>query len=291
MELFKWLGSQQGFWTIAGTIVGAILGFGANLFIQWRQHSRQRQIARMQIASNLRHWMSAAASAVGDTAKWLGSDGLGGREHIRLPKFRFEQSLDQVSLLDRQIALDIFNLIHAKDDANDEINLADQYDGHDDALHLFCGRSAELYLLTMPIYKKLARQVGWREATPSEDEREMMESHRDSLRQRAKAWASASVEIFAEDGAKGLCATGSAVRNAPRNEEALMANALREVIRSLENRLAGQGTLSGREFAQDVVDALKAIDAEFQRKQGDGTMKIEAGSPSAGGSFTTSDKK
>jgi len=77
MDSVNWLLVHDGvFGTLAGTVLGAVLGFGSSWFMQWRQGSKERHIAKMQIASNLRHWANCILSEVCDTRTWIGSNAM-----------------------------------------------------------------------------------------------------------------------------------------------------------------------------------------------------------------------
>jgi hypothetical protein len=102
-----------------GALIGAVLGFFGSFSIWHFEHLRQRRIAKMQIAINVRHWMTRTLYLLQDAE--TGEDGVGGFFSWQLPDFRFEQSLEQVASVEDQMAVKIFKLIRKKDDANAEV--------------------------------------------------------------------------------------------------------------------------------------------------------------------------
>ena len=161
--------------------VGVVLGFAGNYLIIRLQRLHDQRTARMEVATNLRHWMKRVLWSVQNTRTWIGSDGQGGTLHTEIPDFRFEGALEQVSLLDRPTATKIFELIHKKDDANAEIEATAEYQDYDDAIDVFRGRSGKLFLDALAIYDDVSDRFAWRQQVFSEENREMMRGEVDRL--------------------------------------------------------------------------------------------------------------
>jgi hypothetical protein len=177
-EQAHWLGSQQGVWAL----VGATVGFAGNSLLQAIQRRRQRRIASMQVAINLRHWMNRVLERVYQTRNWESSDGQGGNAYIDMPELRFESALEQVALLDRKMAMRIFDLIHRKDDTNSATEAVGEYQSDDDAIDAFRGGAAALWLEALDIYGDISRRIGWEKHVFSEDDRAMMRGEVERLR-------------------------------------------------------------------------------------------------------------
>jgi len=187
---------QEVVWGLVGVVLGAILAFAVNCLTQWLQRLRDRQIARMEVATNLRHWMKRVLWRVQNTRNWVGSDGQGGTLHTEIPDFRFEGALEQVSLLDRPTATKIFELIHKKDDANTEIEATAEYQDYDDAIDVFLGRSGTLFLDAWAIYDDVSARIAWRRQVFSEENREMMRSEINRLLETERQRAAANQTLF-----------------------------------------------------------------------------------------------
>lgn len=202
MELVRSLLWLPGFWT---TLIGVIIGICASFGIVWWQNRRQRKFAAMQVVTNLRHWMTRTLQRHDDTVLWVDSDGRGGTAYSKIPDFRFEGSLEQVSLLDRKTAKNIFNLIHEKDDANAGIEATFEFEDAEEARDVFRGRSAKLFLDAWTIYTDVSRRVGWLEEVFPEIVKERMQSEVARLKEIEKSRAESSAEIFAGvNGAGGV---------------------------------------------------------------------------------------
>jgi hypothetical protein len=175
-----WLESQQGVWVV----VGAILGFAGGSLLQSIQKRRQRQLARMQVATNLRHWMNRVLGRVYNTINWADSDGQVGIANTEIPDFRFESALEQVALLDRKMAKRIFDLVHRKDDLNSEAEAANAYHQSDDdeAINAFRGGAAALWLDALDMYREISSRIGWKERVFSDDASTGMQSEVERLR-------------------------------------------------------------------------------------------------------------
>lgn len=189
LELVRSILSQKEFWTILGIVVGAVLGFGLNRLNLLLERSERRKIAKMQIVTNLRHWMKRVEGRLYDVRNWVASGGHGGAEHTKMPDFRFESSLEQVALLQGKTAKEIFDLIYKKDAANAEIKDSTEHDGDDDVLNAFRGRSAQIWLRALDIHDRLSQDVGWLEEFFSNEDKTMMldevERHRKLEEKRA----------------------------------------------------------------------------------------------------------
>ena len=99
VQLATWMTSHEG---ILGTLLGAITGFAGAYLIQLLQRRRQQNIARIQVVTILRHWIKRVSGRMSATRTHVESDGRGGTAYNAIPEFRFEGSLEQVSLLDER---------------------------------------------------------------------------------------------------------------------------------------------------------------------------------------------
>jgi hypothetical protein len=129
---------------------------------------------------------------------WVSSDGQGGATYSELPKFRFEKSLEQVALLEHETAIKIFKLIHEKDNANAEVEATREYQDEDEALDIFRGRSAKLWLAALAIYDGVSRLVGWSEQAFRDEEKAMMRCEVERLQKLEKAQAEFNKNFLAD---------------------------------------------------------------------------------------------
>lgn len=175
---------------------GAVLGV---LVTYWVERHRQRRIARAQIVINLRRWMKRTLSQMYDIQTWVGSGGAGGKLYSKLPKFRFEKSLDQVASLEYSMAMRVFKLIHKKDDANAEAEYAIEDEDSDVALDMIRNRTALLWLRALRIYNEASDQLRWSDRPFSDENKTMMEEEierfRKLERERAKSQANFIKEL------------------------------------------------------------------------------------------------
>jgi hypothetical protein len=155
-----------------GALIGAVLGFFGSFSIWHFEHLRQRRIAKMQIAINVRHWMTRTLYLLQDAE--TGEDGVGGFFSWQLPDFRFEQSLEQVASVEDQMAVKIFKLIRKKDDANAEVESILEHADEHAALKTLRGRTAQTWLRALEIYDAVSEQVGWSDPAFSNAHKEMM---------------------------------------------------------------------------------------------------------------------
>lgn len=126
----------------------------------------------MRVAIDLRHWLSRVVGRLYDTQNWDSSDGLGGAQHVRIPRFRFERSLDIVSTLDRRTAREIIDLIHEKNSRNSGIAVTLEFQTEDEAVDEFRGSAAHLCNLGLITYRKMAKTLKWSDGgltAPSEE--------------------------------------------------------------------------------------------------------------------------
>ena len=165
MEQAKAILSEDWIW---GTVLAAFLGFGLGYLaqrLQSRSHRRDAQrVAAMHIANNLRHWMRLGEGMIADMDTWQGSGGMGGKPYYRVHDFAFEASLEYVFKLDRAVVVKVLQLIHTKNDANVDIEVAIEYEcaDEDDAVSMTRARLARTYLDVEPIHRSLAQMIGWR---------------------------------------------------------------------------------------------------------------------------------
>ena len=161
MELVKFIVVQQAFWAILGTTLGALIVSTVNYLIHLRQRRQQRQMARMRVATDLRHWMNGVVERLTQTRILIESGGHDGTAHYGIPSFRFERSLEQVSLLDHETATRVFSLLHERNGLNADIKGAWAYLDEDDILDRVRGLSAQLCLDVLQIYDRIAKRLKW----------------------------------------------------------------------------------------------------------------------------------
>lgn len=153
-------------------LLGAVVGASLAYLAEWRSNRARRgeeqKVAAMLVASDLRLWTERTTSMIFNLKNWLTSDGQGGRRATEILDFPFEKSLDQVARLKSADAVAVFDLIHAKNAVNDEIDGLVEYGSEDDIYDVLLGRSSKLYLDAIEIYRRLADQVGWK-GTPFSD--------------------------------------------------------------------------------------------------------------------------
>lgn len=167
---------------LSSAIVGALFGCFGSYWIWWMERRRQRHIARMQVVINLRRWLQRTLYRMSDVVTWVGSDGAGGALHTKLPNFRFEKSLEQVALLEHQMAAEIFELIHEKDNVNTAVEAEIEYGDDDDAVDLWRGRCGQVWLNAFEIYDLVSAQIGWSERAFSDENKTMMQEEIDRLK-------------------------------------------------------------------------------------------------------------
>jgi hypothetical protein len=151
----------------------------------------------MRIATDLRRWMNRVRSRVSDTRTSIASGGAAGTIYREVPDFRFEGDLNQIPLLDATMATRIFELIHQRDTVNAEVEGTLEYVDEDDAVDVFLGRSADLFLTALTIHDDLSRRVGWYEE-PFADAKETMQSEVDRLAAIEAKRVAFNQELFAD---------------------------------------------------------------------------------------------
>lgn len=139
-----------------GAIAGSIVTHLGQRHLSKARRIEEQKLAAMQVASSLRQWMSLGEWMVSEMDAWQGSDGAGGKAHFEIPEFPFEKSLDHVSRLDHKTAIAVLELIHNKNEARS----ADE----DEVVDITRGRLAQTYLEAEPLYKDLAKKVGWKKS-------------------------------------------------------------------------------------------------------------------------------
>lgn len=183
---------------LSSAVVGALFGCFGSYWIWWLERRRQRQIARMQIVINLRRWLQLMLYQISDINTWVDSDGSGGSIPQNILDFRFEESLEQVALLEHRMAMRIFKMIHKKDSANTEVDVEKEYGDDDDALDIMRNRIAQIWLRALAIYEQISEKVGWSEKTFSEKEKTIMQEEIDRYQklEQERAKLNAAYPIF-----------------------------------------------------------------------------------------------
>lgn len=124
----------------------------------------------------------------------------GGTRHADIRDFRFENSLTQVSILERDLANRLFKLIHEKDDANGKIAATVEYEEEEDALDEFCGRAGKLYGDAILIYNDIAGDLRWPRDAFSERANNLMRSEYERLCAHEGQRAAFNDDLFEEFG-------------------------------------------------------------------------------------------
>lgn len=162
----------------------------------------------MRVAIDLRHWLSRVVGRLYDTQNWDSSDGHGGVAHVRIPRFRFERSLDLVSTLDRRTAREIFDLIHEKNSRNSGIAGTLEFQS-EDAIDEFRGSSAHLCNLGLITYRKMAKTLKWSDGGLPARSEEMIKEETERFQKLKDDQASFNNEFF------GVSADGAANAEIP----------------------------------------------------------------------------
>jgi hypothetical protein len=181
---------------LLSAVTGAVLGCFGSYWIWWLERRRQRRIARMQVVINLRRWLQRTLYRMSDVQTYIGSSGAGGTLHTTLSSFRFEKSLEQVALLEYQMAAEIFALIHEKDNANTAVEAEIEYGDDDDAIDLWRGRCGRVWLKALEIYDWVSAQIGWSEGTFSDENKTMMQEEVDRYQKLEQARLKSNAEPF-----------------------------------------------------------------------------------------------
>ena len=179
-----------------GAGIGAALGFFGSYLIWWLERRRQRQIARMQIAINLRHWMTKTANQMYDIQNFEESDGAGGATYSKLANFRFEKSLEIVALVEHEMATKLFKLIRKKDDANAEVSSLVDNVGGEEALDALRGRAAQIWLRALGIFDRISAQVAWSDHAFSDKDKAMMKKEVDRFQKLEQDSVKSAAELF-----------------------------------------------------------------------------------------------
>lgn len=170
-SLVKWIVGQDGLMTLGGAFVGAAV----TQLINWRQASRMRKSAQMQVASYLRRWAVDVRCMVCDVQTYGSSEGCGGQQHTVFPPLELESKMGVIGALRPRSAEQVFELIHQKAAANARIAGAIEYwADEDDALDEFRREGAKLYLSAVDIYEQFARNLRWSGSVFSKDEKDDM---------------------------------------------------------------------------------------------------------------------
>jgi hypothetical protein len=152
----------------------------------------------MQVVINLRRWLQRTLYRMSDVQTWVGSDGAGGAPHATLPNFRFEKSLEQVALLEHQMAEEIFELIHEKDNANTAVEAENEYGDDEDAVDLWRGRCGQVWLEALGIYDRVSDQIDWSERAFSDETKTMMQEEVDRYQKLEQERVKSNAELFSD---------------------------------------------------------------------------------------------
>jgi hypothetical protein len=163
---------------------GAVLGFFGSVSLWWVDRRRQRVVARMIVATDLRQWVDRASAEMADMRNWGNSDGAIGATHGQLPEFPFEKSLERVGTVDYGLALKIFELIRQKDSANVEISFERDIGDGEDAHLMWRAHCALVWFETLTLYEEFAARLKWSERIVSDATREMMREEERALAKR-----------------------------------------------------------------------------------------------------------
>jgi hypothetical protein len=163
---------------------GAAVGFLGSYWLWWLDRRRRRDISRMVVATNLRHWIERSLSQMYDMKNWESSDGNMGANYGTISEFPFENSLEQVASADHRMALKIFRLIRQKNDANEEILHESDVVGGEEAHEMWRGRCAQVWLRALKLYEEISKQIGWSERIVTDKNRAMMQQEFDNFQNR-----------------------------------------------------------------------------------------------------------
>jgi hypothetical protein len=160
LDLIARLAQQKdAFW--AGGIGGAALNFAV---ILWRGR-RETKVARMQIAMLLRNWLEATEGKVRDVELDQVSGGAVGSSHGTIPDLRLKRSFEPLARIDAGTQLEIFAAEYQIASMNRRLEFnrdmiwyseGDAEERADD----FRARSAEAFLLVLPIYRSIQTKIG-----------------------------------------------------------------------------------------------------------------------------------
>jgi hypothetical protein len=164
---------MEAFWGMVGVFVGGFITW----FVQWDNFRRERaertRVAAMQIASQLRFWLTETSAAVSQHSNDVAYDMHDDPNDVpwlEVPAFSFENSLDSISRLPSKVAQDVFGLIERKMRAHQEANHESFVGENRDASELLVARIAGIWVDGTAIYAELAGSVGWTEPAATEDE-------------------------------------------------------------------------------------------------------------------------
>jgi hypothetical protein len=163
---------------------GAAIGFLGSFALWWLDRERQRHIARMLLATDLRQWIDRALTQMYEMKNYESTEGNIGTLYRELPDFRFEGSLERVAKADHIAAMRIFKLIRQKNNANDEISVENDVVGGEEAFNLWRGRCAQIWLRALVLYESFSDQLGWSERIISDKNKAMMQKEFDDFLER-----------------------------------------------------------------------------------------------------------
>jgi hypothetical protein len=165
-------------------LVGALIGACATLSGQWiafwRDRRTQRRTAGMQIASQIRLWLTETTHVLSEHEVLEGNNPSGDPNDVNcasIPPFLFENSLAVISLLPNKIAQDVFRLIERKLSAEKEASFRFFVATGEEAAEQFHARIAGIIVDATSLYARLAREVGWTDAALTNDEIERWRKH------------------------------------------------------------------------------------------------------------------
>ena len=161
---------------IGSTLAGVSVGYGLKVFQDFLKSKKEKQANALLIASGLRQWMELCRTWVSDTANAIDSDGQIGRSHRSLPDFPFQDDLERITKLDKELAHKVFRLLHQKFDADDKIAATAEYGDHESASSETVYLIAKGYLDADPIYKELSKRAKWPFEASSPRTREWMQA-------------------------------------------------------------------------------------------------------------------
>lgn len=165
-------------WTgIISAIAGAVAGGFIAWFLEWshfkRNRDEQQQIAAMQIASQLRHWLVETLNVFVEESNSEPSPSYNPERDAfplpaHIPDFPFENSLAIISLLQKNDAQKLFNSIAERRGIEiDTVNISNLL-SREEAAASFEAKLAKIYVDCASIYSNLARQIGWDEVAVTE---------------------------------------------------------------------------------------------------------------------------
>lgn len=164
-------------------IIFTVVGGGITMLAEWIHFRRglraRRRVAEMLIASQIRLWLIETTQAFYKESYAEPPPNYDPNGHVfptpnDIPHFQFKDSLESISLLQRDDARGLFDIIVKRWEAELEVQHIAFLQDHEEAALFFEPCIAQLFLDCYSIYTKLAKRIGWSELAVTEDEMNKM---------------------------------------------------------------------------------------------------------------------